>query len=240
VSGKPGDPEGIGHDVESASPADQEWNRDYETWRRTRLDRVQASARVWLGLLTTLLGLLGSVVLFKGGDLVTGVTASGTFQVFMIVLIVLIFAGVVLAMIAGGAATWGGLRHPAPLGDVGTDAIAQLATTWRRFFFSVFVFLALPPGDRSPDSGRSPWERYKEDYENTAERSLTYLRASRKLGVGAAALIAVLASVAVIAGTVSPAPTEVIVVHHGRITCGPVSDDAKYSGITQAIPVGNC
>ena len=37
--------------------------------------------------LTTLLGLLGSVVLFKGGSLVTGVTANGGFQVVLIVLV---------------------------------------------------------------------------------------------------------------------------------------------------------
>ena len=47
--------------------------------QRMRLERIQAAAQVWLGVLTTLLGLLGSVVLFKGGDLVTEITANSAF-----------------------------------------------------------------------------------------------------------------------------------------------------------------
>ena len=85
------------------------WRGDYETFRHTQLARVQASARVWLGVLTTLLGLLGSVVLFKGGALVTGMPSSGPFQVILIVLVGLVFGVTVLAVILGGQATWGGL-----------------------------------------------------------------------------------------------------------------------------------
>ena len=55
-----------------------------------------------------------------------------------------------------------------------------------------------------------------------------------------AALIAVLAVLAVIAGTVSPAPAEVIVIHHGRISCGRAGDNGKYAGVTQVIPVSSC
>ncbi len=56
----------------------------------------------------------------------------------------------------------------------------------------------------------------------------------------AAGLIALLAIMAVIAGTVSPPPSDVIVVHHGQVTCGPVGDSAKDTGVTQVIPVNTC
>jgi len=232
--------EGPGGDIEPTSPEDHRWNQDYEQWKRTRLDRIQASAGVWLGVLTTLLGLLGSVVLFKGGDLVTGVTASAAFQVSLIVLIVLVFVCVVLAVIAGGAATWGGLMYSELPADLATGVTPDAYSNWRHLFFRVFAFLALKPPKQSVRSGEAAWERYKRGYQNSAERNLTYLRASRKLGVAAAALIALLTIVAIIAGTTSPAPSVVIVVHHGQLTCGPVNDNIKYIGVTQVISVSNC
>lgn len=88
-----------------ADPDDAGWILDYQAWRRGRLARVQDSARVWLGVLTTLLGLLGSVVLFKGGDLVTGVTGNGWFQFFLVLLVGLVFVSAMLALVAGGSAT---------------------------------------------------------------------------------------------------------------------------------------
>ena len=103
----------IGRPAESD---DAGWIKDYRAWRRGRLKGVQASAGVWLGLLTTLLTLLGSVVLFKGGDLVTSVTPSGWFQFFLILLVSLVFVSAILALIAGGAATWGGLGDIPELG----------------------------------------------------------------------------------------------------------------------------
>ena len=51
----------------------------------------------------------------KGGDLVTGVTADGRWQVVLIVLVGLVFAAAVLAVIAGGVATWGGLKDIKPI-----------------------------------------------------------------------------------------------------------------------------
>lgn len=91
-----------------ADSADVGWIQDYQAWRRGRLKGVQDSASVWLGLLTTLLTLLGSVVLFKGGDLVISVTDNGWFQFFLILLVGLVFVAAILALIAGGSATWGG------------------------------------------------------------------------------------------------------------------------------------
>ena len=45
-----------------------------------------------------------------------------------------------------------------------------------------------------------------------------------------AGLIAVLAILAVIAGTVSPAPSDVIVGYHGRFTCIPVGEKCEVHG----------
>jgi hypothetical protein len=98
--------------TQAAAQAER-WETDRQKFEHTRLERVQASARVWLGVLTTLLGLLGSVVLFKGGDLITGVTASGLFQAILIVLVSMVFVVTVLAVIFGGQATWGGLAYAA-------------------------------------------------------------------------------------------------------------------------------
>lgn len=110
----------IGQPVESD---DIGWIKDYRAWRRGRLKRVQDSAGVWLGLLTTLLTLLGSVVRFKGGDLLTSVTHNGWFQLFLILLVSLVFVSAILALIAGGSATWGGL------GDIPEEGTAEAKTT---------------------------------------------------------------------------------------------------------------
>ena len=264
-------------DDDDVSPGDADngteakrWSRDYETFERTQLERVQASARVWLGVLTTLLGLLGSVVLFKGGDLVTGVTASGMFQAILIVLVGLVFAVTVLAVIFGGQATWGGLamatQSAGPEAPVTKTAGPEAPVTkaprseapvtktadprpWQGgawFGFATLIALRSqakqPSRDATKDAGPSmpAWKAYKDWSLASAEYRRVYLHASRAVGVTAAALIALLAIVAIIAGTVSPVPAEVIVVHHGRINCGPVSQSRMFTGVTQVLMVSSC
>ena len=231
--------------VQSGASEATQWKQDLEQAQHTRLDRVQASARVWLGVLTTLLGLLGSVVLFKGGSLVTGVTANGGFQVVLIVLVSLVFAVAVLAVILGGQATWGGLGDITRPADMAKNEVVDERPWWRRRWFSIARLLALTSrheetGRQEAESGKAPWEVYKKRSLESADRRRVYLHASRAVGVIAAGLIALLAILAVIAGTVSPPPSEVIVVHHGRLTCGPVGDSSKDTGITQVIPVNSC
>ena len=246
--------------------ADDQWNRAYEKARRTRLRRVQDSARVWLGVLTTLFGLLGSVVLLKGGNLVTEVTANGWFQFFLILLVGLVFTCAILAMIAGSAATWGGLDDVAPSEEVTKGTPAQPSVQHphngtagdkrpgRQQFFDFFLLFALEPktdrkrlrkiprpaGREAAERGEAPWQIYKESSLNSADRRRAYLHASRNLGMAAAIMIAVLAIAAIIAGTIAPAPSEVIVVYHGRFTCVPVADNAKYTNVTQVVPVNSC
>ena len=256
---------------------DDGWRQDYEKWRRARLRRVQASARVWLGVLTTLLGLLGSVVLFKGGDLVTGVTANGYWQVVLIILVGLVFAAAILAVIAGGVATWGGLKDIAPLGTepaageapgvkpaAGEAPGVKRGIRWpsarlkklpkalkRQFVRGVLLVGSgsMSAGDRKKalsvfddqgDRNGDPWLKYRDDIVDNADRNRVFLHASRVLGVSAAFFIAVLAIVAVIAGTVSPAPSDVVVVYKGHFRCVPVGDYAGYTDVTQVVPVDSC
>ncbi len=238
-------------DAEAAAE-ERRWSRDLQKFERSRLERVQASARVWLGVLTTLLGLLGSVVLLKGGDLVTGVTDSGPFQLILVVLVGLVFAVTVLALIYGGQATWGGLGNITQPAGPEDDR-----PCWLRAWFNIANGLAMRPDRRDAkrwdaereearceeakgSSAKKDWQRYKDRSLTSADRRRVYLHASRTAGVIAAALIAVLAIMAVIAGTVSPAPAEVIVIHHGLTSCVPASNHLKYTGVTQVIPVNSC
>jgi hypothetical protein len=227
---------------------------------------VQDSARIWLGVLTTLLGLLGSVVLFKGGDLVTGVTSNGQFQFFLVLLVGLVFMSAILALIAGGAATWGGLGDIVPAdeaeaaasqpvaspekdnGTAGgkTDGRSRARRGWFRFWL-LFAgvsraereqLLAIPPSSSPPI--KEAWKTYRSRTLDSADRKRVYLHASRRLGVATAVLIAMLAILAVIAGTISPTPTEVIVIHGGRSSCVTVANSEKLTRVTQVIPVGRC
>jgi hypothetical protein len=241
-----------GKEVQPVLTDEQSWSNDLEKWMHTRLDLVQDSAKVWLGVLTTLLGLLGSVVLLKGGDLITGVTASAAYQRVLFGLVILVFASSVLAVLAGGAATWGGLKNP----EVPSSGRGGGAWWWRRALFGVVVWLAFLPRDsrtlarralqsRADDAAAAGstlerWKTYKKSYEQNGEIHRAYLHASRTLGVAAAVLIAALAIVAVRAGTVAPAPSEVIVVHSGRLSCVPASNNMTYKGVTQVVPVNSC
>jgi len=252
VTGTPDAADPVRKEVQLVVTDQQWWSKDLETWVHTRLDHVQDSAKVWLSVLTTLLGLLGSVVLLKGGDLVTGVTASAAYQRVLFGLVFLVFASSVLAVLAGGAATWGGLKDP----EVLPSGKGGGSWWWRRALFGVVVWLAFLPKEsrtlarralksRADDAAAAgstlePWMTYKKSYQQNGEIHRAYLHASRTLGVAAAVLIAALAIVAVRAGTVAPAPSEVIVVHSGRLSCVPASNNLTYKGVTQVVPVSSC
>jgi hypothetical protein len=220
---------------------DEGWQSEYEKWQQSRLDRVQTSARSWLGLLTGLLGLLGSVVLLKGGDLVTDVTSNRAFQVTLIVLVALVFAGMVCAVVLGGVATWGGLKVQGH--DSEPPVPEDSPKSWLQWKTPVFVkWLAFTSktertGDAVP---QEHWQAYKDSVINGAESRRIFLHASRTVGVVSAGLIALLVIVAVIAGTVSPTPTDVVVVHGGRMSCGSVAAGTGEHGVTQVVPVTSC
>jgi hypothetical protein len=205
--------------------------------QRARLDRVHAAAQVWLGVLTTLLGLLGSVVLFKGGDLVTGITANVALQWALIGLVGLVFASAVLAVLAGGVATWGGLSDPSAKASSESGGVLR---KWQQLLLRVVLRAALTPSADRDAARRESVTAQAGDLDWAAERNRIYLHASRTLGVAAAAFIALLAIGAVVAGTLSPVPSEVIVVYHGQLSCVPASNNLKYTDVTQVVPVNSC
>ena len=84
------------------------------------------------------------------------------------------------------------------------------------------------------------WKSYKQISTNSANRKRAYLHASRGLGVVTAFLIGMLVVLVVIAGTVAPVPTEVIVIHGGRATCVSTADTGELAHVSQVIPVSSC
>jgi hypothetical protein len=64
-----GDAKSLEHNstpAEGTATESDRWEREREDAKHTRLARVQSSANVWLGILGTLFGLSGAVVLVKG------------------------------------------------------------------------------------------------------------------------------------------------------------------------------
>ena len=166
------------------------------------------------------------------------------FRVVLIILLGLVFAVAVLAVIFGSQATWGGLSSIIQSTDAVENEDSSNKSWWHPQWYGLAKMFAFfhpaKPGPQEVKNGKAPWEWYRDRILHSAHRRRVYLHASRTAGVIVAGLIALLAIVAVIAGTVSPPPSEVIVVHHGLLTCGPVSDSTTYKGVTQVIPVTNC
>jgi hypothetical protein len=129
-------------------------------------------------------------------------------------LIVLGFVFAMLAMIAGAAATWGGLSAL----DGALPPVRE-GGVFRPILFFAFDREPLPEFPPAPnDNNGAKWEiRYR----RTAVSRRNLLHASRTLGVFTVAIVAALAVVLLLAGAVAPAPTDVIVVHGGHLTCGP-------------------
>jgi hypothetical protein len=210
---------------------DGQWLKEYRRFLHTQLDRVQASAQVWLGILTTVVGLAGSVVLIKGSTLLTGLTSSRAFLWVSIGLIALGFVFALMAMIAGAAATWGGLSAL----DT-TEPSVREAAVFRPILFFAFDREPLPEFPHPSNDGA----RWEIRYRRTAVSRRNLLHASRTLGVITAAIVGALAVVLLLASVVAPAPTDVIVVHDGHLTCGPISNAQEYANVTRVIPVSQC
>jgi hypothetical protein len=212
---------------------DRLWLEDYQRFEHTRLDRVQAAAQVWLGVLTTLVGLAGSVVLIKGNALLSGLTSSLVFQSVTICLIVLGFGSALLAIISGAAASWGGLSA---IGHGGMPGYRKLA-------FRVILRFAFDAEQMPPPLAVQPASKaaqYRDQYQRAAISRRNLLQASRALGILTAAVIAALAVVILLEGAIAPAPADIMVIHGGRLTCGPVSATLQYSDVTRVVPVTGC
>ena len=149
-----------GRRIQPGASETAQWKLDLEQAQHTQLDRVQASARVWLGVLTTLLTLLGSVVLFKGGSLVTEVTPNWGFRVVLIILVGLVFAVAVLAVIFGSQATWGGLSSIIQSTDAVENEDSSNKSWWHPQWYGLAKMFAFStprnPARRKCRTGRLP------------------------------------------------------------------------------------
>jgi hypothetical protein len=142
----------------------------------------------------------------------------------LIGLVGLVFASAVLAVIAGGVATWGGLEGPS---DTKNSWLTGRPPKWQEPLLTVVLWVGLIPKD-DRDAAKTKSKRSAGALGATrlgwqAERNRIYLHASRTLGVAAASFIALLAIIAVIAGTFFSVPSEVVMVRNGKASCVPAS-----------------
>jgi hypothetical protein len=209
---------------------DRRWAREREDAEHTRLARVQSSANVWLGILGTLFGLSGAVVLVKGSTAFVASTHNAWLHWGLLVLVVTTFGAAILALMMGGAATWGGLVDPADPNPAKHPVLDQL----------ILRFGASDSRKRIEHWKNTSPETYKEKYKRWADRRRVYLHASRALGVSAALLAGCVVIWIFAAGTVSQASPDIVVVHQGQVTCGTIRNMEKYARITQVISVGQC
>lgn len=210
---------------------ERRWEQEREDAEHTRLTRVQSSANVWLGILGTLFGLSGAVVLVKGSTAFVVSTHNTWLHWGLIVLVGATFATAILALMMGGAATWGGLVNPADPHPAEHPFLDQ--------FILTFGARDSKKSIRYWQESASP-ETYREKYNRWADRRRAYLHASRGLGVAAALLAGCVVIWIFAAGTVSQASPSIIVVHQGRVTCGTIKNAEKYTRITQVISVAQC
>lgn len=84
-----------------------QWDLDYQTFRHGRLERVQDSARQWLGTITALLGLFSAAIVVGGGNSVSDLSSTWRRVVFFAA--VLVYALAFYSVGIGAAATFGGL-----------------------------------------------------------------------------------------------------------------------------------
>jgi hypothetical protein len=206
------------------------WEQQRADAEYTRLERVQSSANVWLGILGTLFTLSGAVVLVQGSTAFIQSSNNTLLHWLLIGLVVATFVAAILALMMGSAATWGGLENPAalhpPLKHVLLDKLIE--------YFGKSEDIKRSIRDRiSPSS-------YAAMYNKSADRRRVYLHYSRGIGIAAALLAGGMVIWIFIAGTISKASPDVIVVHQGRVTCAPVRNAEKYVGVTQVISVAQC
>jgi hypothetical protein len=209
---------------------DERWARECQDAEHTRLARVQSSANVWLGILSTLFGLSGVVVLVSGSTAFVSAIHDVWLQWGLIVLVAAGFGIAILALIMGGAATWGGLANPA---DSNPPAHPQLDKFIVKFGASDSKETIEKYRSSSPAT-------YKDKYNRSADRRRAYLHTSRRLGVAAALVAGCVVIWIFAAGIVSQTSPDVIVVHHGQVTCGPIRNMEKYVQVTQVISVAQC
>jgi hypothetical protein len=238
---------------EHAVPEDEsdaaEWRREYRQFVHGRVAQTQAQAQSWLGVMSTLLGLFSAVVVIGHGTAINELPVGTGGRGLVFVLAVVAYGLAIRAVVYGAQATWGGLGLGPP--PTTGEATAQKRST--------------PPGQEdtgfrswwspTPLAEQLPsdtWEEYRDSQLELADKLRRRLHRSRLLGVAAVLLAGILAMAVLGFGAfVHPAqaPTSVVVVHDGQVTCGSINigaggqtqvGDRVISQATQVVVVSHC
>jgi hypothetical protein len=225
------------------------WRDEFRNFVHGRVTHMQTSAQSWLGVMTTLLGLFSAVVVLSGGTTISQLPVGRLGRGLVFALAVIAFGLAFTAVVIGARATFGGLGlglRPKPpftgwLGKLPKRLQAKAATWWT--FWSPLSLAAHPD---------FTWETYRNRQLRQADELRRYLHRSRILGIAAAFLAAVLALVVLGIGAFaqpSRAPTSVVVIESGQVTCGSIdvaADGQTYVGgrvisrATQVVVVAHC
>jgi hypothetical protein len=218
-----------------------DWERDYRQFVHGRVERTQAQAQSWLGVMSTLLGLYSAVVVINHGTTINELPVGSGWRIVVYLLAVLAYGLAVSAVFYGAWATWGGLALGSNHGEAKIQESGWFKRNWS----------PTPHGEQMPTTGR--WKDYQKNQFDLADKLRTRLHRSRVLGSFAVFLAATLAMVVLGIGAFvqppapTPAPTSVVVVHAGRVICASIGDDglARVGGqvisqATQVVVVAHC
>jgi hypothetical protein len=119
-------------------PLDQaDWDKAATEYAVGSLDRVRATAEKWVGTISTLMGLFGTVVIFAGPETFSDITGEALRAGLLIALAlaaVLAGAAIVLGALAAQGSTrpwdnWNGATYAAYITQNGNTAARQLAAS---------------------------------------------------------------------------------------------------------------
>lgn len=196
------------------------WSTEGDDWSRAlhgfvvgRFDLVQAAARFWLGTMTTLVALFSALIVINRGEALADLPVGTPVRVLLFIGVVAVYGCAFGAVLLGAQASFGGLTLTRP-----GQHDSFLSDPWR------WVHDQWSPAPMQ-DPHSLPWWEFRELRKLRGDRARKYLHRSRALGIGALVMASVVALVVLALGGFGDdpvAPTYVLVVHDGQITCGPM------------------
>jgi hypothetical protein len=195
-----------------------DWSTALHEFVVARFDLVQAAARFWLGTMTTLVALFSALIVINRGEALAELPVGTPVRALLFIGVVAVYGCAFGAVLLGAQASFGGLtltrpdQHLSFLGDPGGWVHDQ----W------------------SPEPMQDPhslhWWEFRDLRRQRGDRARKYLHRSRALGIGALVVASVLALVVLALGGFgddASAPTYVVVIHDGQITCGPMKSTSE-------------
>jgi hypothetical protein len=228
------------------------WIRESRQLVYGQVTQIESQAQSWVGVISTLLGLFSAVVVIGRGtainELPVGIVWRGVVFTFAVITYGLAF----IAVVYGLWATWGGLgQHLSAKGEAKTQKRSGRPGQLENWFMHLWR-----PQSQSEQLKRGLsneyWHEYMDKQLDLADELRKPLYRSRLLGVAAVVLAGLLAITVLGFSTFAQsaqAPTLVVVVHDGQMTCGPIHVGAdgqtQVSGrvipeTTQVVVVSHC